>query len=202
MSRPCTVHQWSHPTEPCPDCREINSQSRHPRPDIGRQHDATIQPDVSNETRSDRLSWAILDAISGDASRVEQLFTRDVVGSGPATSVSSREELAIEFEERDGALTDVEVAFAPLDVSGAQAAVEWVASAVHAGPLDLDESRLGGPSPPGRGSAWSRLPSSKVTGSARSAATGTTSPRSGTSARRNRAEPLQVSGPACLRWWA
>jgi hypothetical protein len=105
---------------------------------------------TTSETRSDRLSAAILDAILGDASRVEQLFTHDVVGSGPTLSVRSREELAIELEDRDGTFKDVEVAFAPLDVSGPQAAVEWVASAVHARPLRLADSRAVDLAPAGR----------------------------------------------------
>lgn len=151
MSRPCTVHQWSHLTESCPYCREINSQPRHPRPRVGRQqHEAAAVPVSDNAARAERLSEAIVAAISGDVSQVEELFTPDVVGSGPATSVSSREELAIEIEERDGTFADVEVAFAPLDVSGEQAAVEWVASAVHSGPLALDESRAGVLAPTGR----------------------------------------------------
>jgi ketosteroid isomerase-like protein len=143
MSRPCTVHQWSHLTEPCPYCREINAQSRHPRPHVGRQHGADATHSGVDQSRAERLCAAILAAISGDVSYVGQHFTQDVVGSGPTVSVKSREELAVEIEERDGTFTDVEVAFSPLEVTGTQAAVEWVASGVHSGPLPLPE-RLGG----------------------------------------------------------
>jgi hypothetical protein len=122
MSRTCTVHQWSHPTEPCPYCREIGSLR-------------------TDSARAERLSAAIGAAVSGDASRITQHYTPDVVGSAPAISVSSRDELAVEIAERDGALTDIEIAFSPLPVSGHQAAVEWVASGVPSAPLDLD---LGG----------------------------------------------------------
>jgi hypothetical protein len=143
MSRPCTVHQWSHLTEPCPYCREINAQSRHPRPHVGRQHGVDTTQSSDHTARAERLCAAILATISGDVSRVEQHFTKDVVGSGPTLSVKSREELAVEIEERDGTFTDIEIAFAPLNISGPQAGVEWVASGVHSGPLPLPE-RLGG----------------------------------------------------------
>ena len=152
MSRPCTVHQWSHLTEPCPYCREINSQARHPRPHVGRRHETSRPRHARARTPSAPSGCPPRSSrrISGDASKVTELFTHDVVGSGPAISVTSREELAIDFEERDGTFTDIEVAFAPLDVSGPQAAVEWVASAVHSGPLVLDESRAGVMAPTGR----------------------------------------------------
>jgi len=81
--------------------------------------------------------------VSADVSQVAQLFTDDVVGTGPTISVSSLDELAIQLKERDGAFTDVEVTVAPLDVSGGKAAAEWVASAVHSGPLPLDDSPTG-----------------------------------------------------------
>jgi ketosteroid isomerase-like protein len=145
---PCDAHQWTHATEPCPYCREIGRDSRAGTPELHPEIPPTQTP--SNADRADRLSQAIVAAISGDVSRVEQLFTRDVVGSGPAISVASREELAIDIEEREGTFKDVEVAFAPLEVAGDQAAVEWVASAVHVGPLALDNSRTGIVAPTGR----------------------------------------------------
>jgi ketosteroid isomerase-like protein len=145
----CTVHQWSHSTEPCPYCREIGADSQPARPRAV-HHESHAAHESQRVVRSDRLARAIVDAISGDVSRVEELFTQDVVGSGPAISVSSREELAIDIEEREGTFTDVEVAIAPLDVGGSQACVEWVATAVHSGPLVLDESRTGVLIPTGR----------------------------------------------------
>jgi len=143
-------HQWNHATEPCPYCREINPEPRRPRHSQARRQVHAARRGQSDTARADRLSRAIVAAITGDISEVEELFTHDVVGSGPAISVSSREELAIDIEERDGTFTDVEVALAPLEVSRGQACVEWVASAVHSGPLVLDESRAGVPTPSGR----------------------------------------------------
>ena len=134
--------------EPCPYCRETNADQRHSLPRQARQARPTINS--SNAKRAERLSQAIAATISGDASQVKEWFTHDVVGSGPAISVTSRDELASDIEERDGTFTDVEIAFAPLDVSGRRACVEWVASAVHAGPLVLDDHRARVRIPTGR----------------------------------------------------
>jgi len=80
-----------------------------------------------NDQRADRLSQAIVAAISGDVNTLADLVTHDVVGTGPAVSVSDRAELTVEIATRDN-LTDVEIALAALDVSGDQACVEWVVS--------------------------------------------------------------------------
>jgi ketosteroid isomerase-like protein len=128
-------HQWTHPSEPCPYCRETGAGTT-----------ASVHRIVDPERarRAERLSEAITATIAGDASRVKEWFTHDVVGSGPVLAVRSRDELVTDIEARDGTFVDVEIAFAPLDVEGAQACVEWVASARHAGPLVLDgrEDRL------------------------------------------------------------
>jgi ketosteroid isomerase-like protein len=141
---PTCLHDWTHSSESCPYCRETGATPRRPQPPRSR----TATP--SNAARAERLSQAIVATLSGDASRVKEWFTHDVVGSGPAISVRSRDELTSDIEERDGTFTDVEIAFAPLDVAGAQACVEWVASAVHTGPLVLDESRARVMIPTGR----------------------------------------------------
>ncbi len=54
------------------------------------------------------------------------------------------------IKARRGELLDIEIAFAPLDVGGRQAAVEWVASGVHAGPVVLEPSRMGPGVPSGQ----------------------------------------------------
>jgi hypothetical protein len=98
---------------------------------------------AANAFRTDRLSRAIVAAISGDATQVDRLFTDDVVGTGPVISVKSRAELADALEEREGSLLDVEVQLSPLDVSGGPAAVEWVASAVQSASVAVDEQHSG-----------------------------------------------------------
>jgi ketosteroid isomerase-like protein len=142
----CRTHQWTHASEPCPYCRETKAEQRHSRPRQRRDH----QPKSANAKRADRLSDAITATIRGDASKVQEWFTHDVVGTGPAMRVRSRAELASEIRIRRGAFTDIEIAFSPLDVSGPQACVEWVASAVHEGPLVLDETRAEAMIPSGR----------------------------------------------------
>jgi hypothetical protein len=127
LSDPCDIHHWTHPTEPCPYCREI-------------------ERDVQ---RADHLTRAIAAAVEGDVTPIETLFTPDVFGYGPALSVSSRDELTTGIKARRGELVDIEIAFAPLDVRGRQAAVEWVASGIHAGPVQLEPTRMGPGTPVG-----------------------------------------------------
>ena len=146
METTCLTHQWAHATEPCPYCRETKAEPRHARPRQKREHN----PKTASTKRADRLSEAITATITGDASRVQDWFTDDVVGTGPVISVRSRAALASDIRDRSGAFTDVEIAFSPLDVAGPKACVEWVASAVHAGPLVLDDSRAAVIVPSGR----------------------------------------------------
>jgi hypothetical protein len=138
VSSPCTSHEWTHSTESCPYCRETGTTSHHFGPVVPAQA-------VEGDARTERLSRAIVAAITGDAAQVEKLFTHDVVGSGPAISVTSRAELEGALEQRDGSLLDIEVQLSPLEVSGNQAAVEWVASAVPATSVAVavDERRAG-----------------------------------------------------------
>ena len=128
MSIPCASHQWTHSTEPCPYCRETGSRSHHFGP-------ATPPRSTANDARTERLSRAIVAAVSADASQVEKLFTHDVVGTGSVLSVSSRAELEGALKSRDGSLLDIEIQLSPLDVCGNQAALEWVASAVESSSL-------------------------------------------------------------------
>ena len=105
---------------------------------------------MNNSARAERLSEAITATITGDASEVPVWFTPDVVGTGPAINVKSRAELESDIRDRASAFTDLEIAFSPLDVSGLRACVEWSASAVHVGPLVLDERRAAATIPAGR----------------------------------------------------
>ena len=53
--------------------------------------------------------------------------------------MSSAVELAIELEDRDDTFSDIELTFAPLDVGGDKACVEWELRATHTGPLVIDD---------------------------------------------------------------
>lgn len=92
----------------------------------------------TNEERAERLERAVVAAITGDTSQMQDLYTRDVIASGPSMHVASRQELAEEYRRRVGAFSERKVAVAPLNVAGAQACVEWVASGIHSGPFSLE----------------------------------------------------------------
>ena len=92
----------------------------------------------TNEERGARLSRVIESAISGDTSQLHALLTEDVIASGPIIKAGSRAELADVVVRRLAAFTERKVAVAPLDVAGDRACVEWVATGVHTGPLQLD----------------------------------------------------------------
>ncbi len=104
----------------------------------------------TNEDRAVRLSRAIVATITGDRAQLNDLFTRDVLASGPSLQVFSREQLAIEISQRVHAFSDRKVSVASLDVAGDQACVEWVASGVHSGRYESDGHGPGVFEPTGR----------------------------------------------------
>jgi hypothetical protein len=89
--------------------------------------------------RAATLVRAIEASIMGDSGVISTLFTEDVKGWSQAISVSSAAELAVEFEDREPAFSDIELELSPLDVAGDRACVEWVASARQTGPLVIDD---------------------------------------------------------------
>jgi ketosteroid isomerase-like protein len=93
----------------------------------------------SNAERAAMLIRGLAASVTGDSSVVADLYADDVQGWSPAMRVSSAAELAIEFEDREEAFSDVELGFAPLDVSGDRACVEWTMTATHSGPLVVDD---------------------------------------------------------------
>jgi ketosteroid isomerase-like protein len=96
-------------------------------------------------TRAERtatLVRALEASVVGDSSVIADLYVDDVKGRAPAMSVSSAAELAVEFEDRDGAFSEIELEVSPLDVSGARACVEWVVTLTHSGPLAIDDETV------------------------------------------------------------
>ena len=91
---------------------------------------------VNLDERTDRVLRATVAIVSGDSSAVAELFTADVVAWSPTLSVSSRVELAVELEDQDDGISDVEVRPGPFVVDGDQICTEWVATAHHSGPAD------------------------------------------------------------------
>jgi ketosteroid isomerase-like protein len=94
---------------------------------------------ASSNERAAALVRGIEASVSGDSSVIGELYTDDVRGWSPAMTVTSSAELAVEFEDRDEAFSDIELDVRPLDVGDDQACVEWVATATHSGPLMVDE---------------------------------------------------------------
>jgi ketosteroid isomerase-like protein len=94
---------------------------------------------ASNAERAATLVRALEASIVGDSAVISELYTDDVRGWAPALTVTSASELAVEFEERDGAFSDIELDVSPFDVAGDRACVEWIVSLTHSGPLELDD---------------------------------------------------------------
>jgi hypothetical protein len=93
----------------------------------------------SNAERAALLIRAIEASATCDTSVVSELFTDDVCGRAPTMVITSAAELAVELEDRAESFSDIELDATPLDVSGDRAAVEWVVTLTHSGPLELDD---------------------------------------------------------------
>ncbi len=94
---------------------------------------------ANNVERAATLIRALEASVTGDSTVVAELFTDDVRGWAPAMSVSSAAELAGELEDRDESFSDIELDVSPLDVGGDRAAVEWIVTLTHSGPLEVDD---------------------------------------------------------------
>ena len=94
---------------------------------------------TSNAERAATLVRALEASIVGDSSVIAELYTDDVIGWAPALTVSSAAELAVEFEDRDGAFSDLDLDVSPFDVAGDRACVEWVVTLTHSGVLEIDD---------------------------------------------------------------
>ncbi|MET0627131.1 MAG: nuclear transport factor 2 family protein [Acidimicrobiia bacterium] len=77
--------------------------------------------------------------VHGDSTVIAELYTDDVSGWSPVMSVSSAVELAIELEDRGDSFSEIELSFAPLDVDGDAACVEWTMTATHSGSIVVDD---------------------------------------------------------------
>jgi ketosteroid isomerase-like protein len=97
---------------------------------------------ASNADRATVLVQAIEASVAGDSEVIGDLYTEDVQAWSPAMTVSSAAELAVEFEDREDAFSDIELDISPLPVGGDQACVEWIATATHSGPLVVDDDAV------------------------------------------------------------
>ncbi len=85
------------------------------------------------DERSARVLRAVTATVSGDTSSVSELFTEDVIAASPTAIVSSRVELAVELEDQEDDVSEVEVDLGPTVTAGDRVCAEWVASALHTG---------------------------------------------------------------------
>jgi ketosteroid isomerase-like protein len=97
---------------------------------------------TTSAERTAVLVRALEASVAGDSSVIADLYVEDVDGWAPAMSISSTAELAVEFEDRDGAFSEIEIEVSPLDVSGERACVEWVVTLTHSGPLAMDDETV------------------------------------------------------------
>ena len=94
---------------------------------------------ANNGERAATLIRALEASVTGDSSVVSALFTDDVRGWAPAMSISSAAQLAVELEDREDSFSDIALEVSPLDVGGDRAAVEWIVTLTHSGPLEVDD---------------------------------------------------------------
>ena len=97
---------------------------------------------TTSAQRAATLVRALEASVAGDSSVIAEIYADDVKGRAPALSVSSAAELAVEFEDRDGAFSEIELAVSPVDVTGECACVEWVVTLTHSGPLAIDDETM------------------------------------------------------------
>lgn len=77
-------------------------------------------------------------SVTGDSETVGALVSETVYGWSPTLAVFSRDELLNAFDERVGALEDIEMAIHTVDVIGSKAISEWRLTAYFRGELVLD----------------------------------------------------------------
>jgi ketosteroid isomerase-like protein len=96
---------------------------------------------TSNLARAETLLRALRAAVDGDRRTLQGVFTDDVRAWTPALSTTSLTELMAGLDHRDEAFADIELDFAPLDVGGDYACVEWTVQMTHTGTLVLGDGQ-------------------------------------------------------------
>jgi ketosteroid isomerase-like protein len=94
------------------------------------------------ESRKVVLSKALEAEVGGESVDLGTLFTDDVVGWSPYTTVSGLTELAEPSAFRGAAFSNVAITYRGLDEVGNKAFAEWLIEADHTGPLALDEDAV------------------------------------------------------------
>jgi ketosteroid isomerase-like protein len=97
---------------------------------------------TTNAERAAILVRALQASVEGDSSSIAELYTDDVKAWAPAMTVDSAVALAVEFERRDEAFSDIGLEAVPLDVGGNYACVEWTVTMTHSGPLAFADGMM------------------------------------------------------------
>ena len=95
-----------------------------------------------SESRKDVLLKALEAEIGGASVDPATLFTDDVVGWSPITTVSGLADLADLAAGHEDTFSNVVIMFRGLDEVGNKAVAEWLIEADHTGPLDLGEDAV------------------------------------------------------------
>ena len=95
-----------------------------------------------SDSRKDVLSKALEAEVAGASVDPGTLFTDDVVGWSPLSTVSGLTALADLSALHEVAFSNVVIMFRGLDEVGNKAFAEWVVEADHTGPLVLDEDAV------------------------------------------------------------
>ena len=95
-----------------------------------------------SESRKDVLLKALEAEVGGASVDPATLFTDDVVGWSPITTVSGLADLADLAAGHETTFSNVVIMLRGLDEVGNKAFAEWLIEADHTGPLDLGEGAV------------------------------------------------------------
>ena len=95
-----------------------------------------------SESRKDVLVKALEAEVGGASVDPRTVFTDDVVGWSPLSTVSGLTGLADLSARREVAFSNVVIMFRGLDEVGNKAFAEWLIEADHTGPLVLDDDAV------------------------------------------------------------
>jgi ketosteroid isomerase-like protein len=96
-------------------------------------------PSTRTESPAEIAHTALLALINGDAKAITAVYAPDVVGLTPVTEVLSREQLIAEVSDQRTAFSSLVLTDEPAETGSGTVATEWVVTAVHTGPVEVDD---------------------------------------------------------------
>ncbi|MEV4895082.1 ester cyclase [Nonomuraea sp. NPDC055795] len=85
------------------------------------------------------LLGALNASATGDASAIRKFYSPNVVGWSAGEDIASIEDLIAEAVGRSDALSEIQVRAVPVEFPGGPVVAEWTMTALHTGPLRLDD---------------------------------------------------------------